>query len=110
MTFVSLLNKTKPRKTNAAFVKFRKNKSGSSGGNFNQAMPFRGKSVDIEIDYDSKKIRVAEHPEGFRVESRQGGFSCSSLFFDEVGAERIYLTFSDDGWWHGSYGKGDNHG
>lgn len=110
MTFVSLMNKAKSRKPSSPFVKFRKNKSGSSGGCFNRAMPFRGKSVDIEIDYDNKKIRVAENPEGFRVDNRLGVFSCSSLIFDEVGAERIYLTLGDDGWWYGSYGKGDNHG
>lgn len=110
MTFVSLLNKHKTRKTNSPFVKFRKTASGSTGGCFNKSVQLHGKSVDIEIDYESKKLRISEHPEGYCVAKKVGTFSCSSLVFDEVGNERIYLTLGDDGWWYGSYGKGDNHG
>lgn len=87
----------------APFVVFRKSKSGACVGNLNRAMPFRGEKIDVQIDIETKKIRIGKNDSGFSVESKGGQFSCSLQVFETVGHERIFLTLADDGWWYGSY-------
>lgn len=87
----------------APFVVFRKTKSGTCCGNLNRSMPFRGESIDVQIDEDTKQIRINKDDSGYRVEPKGGQFSCSLSIFKIVGGERIFLTLADDGWWYGSY-------
>ena len=87
------------------FIRFRKSLSGACCGSINRAVPFRGKRIELEIDFDEKLLRISEHPEGFSVEPSGGQFSCSKSVVEEVGTERIWLTLHEDGWWYGNYGQ-----
>lgn len=111
MAFVSQVGLRNPgdraagAKKFAPFVVFRKSKSGACCGNLNRAMPFRGERIDIQIDHETKRIRIGAMETGYRVEPKGGQFSCSIAVFKEVGAGRIWMELSDDGWWYGSYGE-----
>lgn len=112
MAFVSQigLKHSTGKKKCAPFVVFRKSSSGSSCGNLNRAMPFRGERIDIQIDHETKRIRIGAMATGCLVEPKGGQFSCSFAIFNEVGADRIWLELSEDGWWYGSYGEAAKQG
>lgn len=108
MVFVSQIGLSTNKKRQGAlklppFVVFRRSKSGACCGNLNRSMPFRGEQIDIQIDEEARQIRIGRDENGYRVEPKGGQFSCSIRLFEILGAERIFLTLADDGWWYGSY-------
>ncbi|EOI3465046.1 hypothetical protein ACMSW1_002523 [Cronobacter dublinensis] len=110
MAFVSQIGIAKKSKRPGSvklppFVVFRKSKSGACCGNLNRSMPFRGERIDIQIDEESKKIRIRQDENGYRVEPKGGQFSCSIRLLEILGGERIFMTLSEDGWWYGDYGN-----
>ncbi|WBG90048.1 hypothetical protein N5580_13225 [Pantoea piersonii] len=111
MAFVSQIGLSSNKNRRGAvklppFVVFRRSKSGACCGNLNRSMPFRGDQIDIQIDEETKQIRIGKNEKGYRVEPKGGQFSCSLRVFEIVGGERIFLTLSDDCWWYGSYQNG----
>lgn len=99
MAFVSQL---KQRLKTLDSVKFRRTKSGAGGGYLSKGIPLRGKRIDIQIDEETKAIRIGEFEEG--VACNYGGtFSCSINVFNIIGENPVELTESEDGWWYGKY-------
>lgn len=69
--------------------------------------------IFIEIDKETKQIRIKGAPDGARGDSlsmgggRSRGFAMSKAAMIEMDNEdRIPLTQSVDGWWYGTYKKG----
>ncbi|NDO80155.1 hypothetical protein CJP72_05005 [Citrobacter sp. NCU1] len=83
-------------------VRFRQIKSGYGGGSVSKKVPLRGKRIDIQIDEDTKSIRLGVDKDGVSC-SATGTFSCSLKVFQIVGCERIDLEDGNDGWWYGKY-------
>lgn len=111
MAFVSQLGqyqKRNGRMPGDRFVSFRKTKSGYTGGLITKDTGLRGTRIDIQIDKETKTIRVGKYEKGVKVNSRHGSFACSVSVFKEVGKCRIPLTDGGDGWWYGSYAEGAN--
>ena len=84
------------------FVRFRKTTSGAGGGKISNTVTLREKRIDIQIDEDTKQIRIGEDKGGVSC-GKNGSFSCSLAIFKIVGSERILLTDGGDGWWYGTY-------
>lgn len=84
------------------FVRFRKTTSGAGGGTISNAVPLREKRIDIQIDEDTKQIRIGEDKCGVSC-GKNGSFSCSLAIFKIVGSESVLLTDGGDGWWYGTY-------
>lgn len=78
-------------------------KSGSCSGRFNKAMKFETDVVDIQVDQELRKVRVADSDSGFRLHKKTQSFSCSKALFEMLGSGKIYLEKSSDGWWYGTY-------
>ncbi|MGE5989779.1 hypothetical protein ACQJ21_26875 [Klebsiella michiganensis] len=109
MAFVSQLGQYQKRNGRGPgnrFVSFRKTKSGTTGGLITEDTGLRGTKIDIQIDAETKTIRLGKFENGVKVNSRQGSFSCSVSVFNAVGKIRISLTDGGDGWWYGSYAEG----
>ncbi|ELY4670870.1 hypothetical protein ACOJBQ_003946 [Cronobacter muytjensii] len=110
MAFVSQIGLVKNNKRPGSaklppFVVFRKSQSGACIGSLNRSMPFRGERIDIQIDEETKQIRIRQADKGYRVEPKCGQFSCSIRLLEILGGERIFMTLSEDGWWYGEYGN-----
>lgn len=84
-------------------IRFRKTASGAGGGYVTNSVPLRGKRIDIQIDEETKQLRIGENEKGVSC-GKTGSFSCSRAIFGFVGGESILLTDAGDGWWYGSYG------
>lgn len=71
-----------------------------------ESLNFSGRVV-LEIDSESRKIRLSTHTGHGNVVSPIGGFSLLSAISSEVGFDhgpvKIPLTLEPDGWWYGSY-------
>lgn len=100
MAFVSQKNMNGWVKTPS--VRFRKTKSGAGGGSVSKAVPLRGERIDIQIDEDTRQIRLGIDEKGVSCHAT-GSFSCSLNVFQIVGDKRIDLTEGEDGWWYGKY-------
>ena len=83
-------------------VRFRKTTSGAGGGSISNSVPLREKRIDIQIDEETKQIRIGENTGGVSC-GKNGSFSCSLAIFKIVGSESILLTDGGDGWWYGTY-------
>lgn len=111
MAFISQLgpqHKRNARRPGTKFISFRKTNSGATGGLVTADTGLRGGKIDIQIDTETKTIRVGKCDSGVKVNTRQGTFSCSICVFNAVGKCRISLTDGGDGWWCGSYSGSEN--
>lgn len=110
MAFISQLapQRRNGRKPGTKFISFRKTNSGATGGLVTADTGLRGWKIDIQIDYETKTIRVGKCETGVKVSSWQGSFSCSASVFNAVGKCRITLTDGGDGWWYGNYNGSKN--
>ncbi|HBX8312494.1 TPA: hypothetical protein MG803_21115 [Klebsiella pneumoniae] len=111
MAFVSQLGKYQKRngrRPGFRFVSFRKLKSGATGGMVTKDTGLRGTKIDIQIDAETKTIRLGKSENGVKVNQQWGSFACSSSVLNAVGKGRISLTDGGDGWWYGSYAEGAN--
>lgn len=81
-------------------------KSGACSGFLSKATGLQSLAIELQIDDESKMLRISASPEGFRVQ-KYGTFSCSKRVFETISKDKnpvsIPLTLSDDGWWYGSY-------
>ena len=68
----------------------------------------RGTKIDIQIDAETKTIRIGKSENGVKVNKQWGSFACSASVLNTVGNGRISLTDGGDGWWYGSYAEGAN--
>ncbi len=93
----------KGRPPGTKFISFRKTSTGATGGFVTADTGLRGGEIDIQIDAETKTLRVGKCDSGVKVSARLGTFSCSISVFNTVGKCRISLTDSGDGWWYGSY-------
>lgn len=106
MAFISMreFSSLKPgRDSDKPNVIFRLAKSGSTNGRFNKACPFHGKRVDIQIDEETKRIRIRQDDSGVSVHEKSGQFGLSVRVVKIVGTKKIYISALEDGWWYGSY-------
>lgn len=79
---------------------------GSHAGYFSKGCGFLNTHVDIQIDTDSRTIRVREDANGIRVNGqRMAGLQHPTLtpIFNVV--RRINFTRCGDGWLYGDYGR-----
>ena len=111
MAFVSQLKNraSRGRGNRSPFISFRMTVSGSTGAHVGKLTGLQGKDIDIEIDEDSKVLRIAQVDGGFKVGSN-GAFSMSKKVFRTISPSQnlpriIELKLSEDGWWYGSYGE-----
>ncbi|HFQ6936239.1 TPA: hypothetical protein ACHSNL_001854 [Klebsiella variicola] len=106
MAFISQLapqQRRNGRTPGTKFISFRKTSSGATGGLVTADTGLRGGKIDIQIDAETKTLRVGRCDSGVKVSSQQGTFSCSICVFNTVGKCRISLTDGGDGWWYGNY-------
>lgn len=103
MTFVSQLNLIhKGARTLPPYVVFRRKGSGQYVGAIGKAAGMHRERIDIEIDVETRRVRISKRPDGALV-GHGGQFGCLKQISDIVGHERIYLTLKDDGKWYGNY-------
>ncbi|HHQ6628490.1 TPA: hypothetical protein ACSTL5_005077, partial [Serratia fonticola] len=105
MAFVSKIGPGKKigRYPGKKFISIWKQKSGSTGGFVTKDTGLRSFTVDIQIDEDTKVIRIGKADKGIKVNSKNGLFSCSAKVSSAVGKQKISLSDGGDGWWYGSY-------
>ncbi|EPY4328964.1 hypothetical protein ACXDJA_002589 [Klebsiella variicola] len=111
MAFISQLapqHRRNGRTPGTKFISFRKTNSGATGGLVTADTGLRGGKIDIQIEAETKTIRVGKCDSGVKVNMRQGTFSCSICVFNVVGKCRIPLTDGGDGWWYGKYNGSEN--
>ncbi|OIX96245.1 hypothetical protein BFS14_01920 [Serratia fonticola] len=113
MTFVSQKKSTRTR-YGGTFITFKVNKNGGCASRIASGTGLNGKTVDIQVCEETKRVRVKESDEGFRVH-KTGALTMSGDTYLAVAAGRtgkiqVALNLNDDGWWYGSYAQGDNHG
>ncbi|NXZ86400.1 hypothetical protein HZI30_05545 [Serratia fonticola] len=113
MTFVSQKKSTRTR-AGMAYITFRINKNGGCASRIASGTGLYGKTVDIQVCKETKRLRVKESDEGFRVQ-KTGQLTMSGDTYLAVAAGRtgkihVALNLNEDGWWYGSYAQGDNHG
>jgi len=107
MAFISEVHKSRggggrrPHQ-NPAAVRFRKTPSGSGGGTMTNGVPFRAMKIDIQIEEESRSIRINRDDKGVSC-GKNGTFSCSLEIYKIVGSEPIPLYEGGDGWWYGKY-------
>lgn len=81
-------------------------KSGACSGFLSKATELRSLAIDLQIDDESKMLRISASAEGFKVQ-KYGTFSCSRRVFEKISKDKkpvtIPLTLGGDGWWYGSY-------
>lgn len=116
MAFESQKDKSsgRGRGDGTARITLKLNTSGSTGVWLTKPTGLQGQTVDIEIDEETKRLRVGIRESGFKV-SDKGAFSLSKKTFRCLSpksdvTQRIELTKGEDGWWYGSYAEGDSHG
>ena len=88
--------------TKSPSVRFRKTKSCAGGGCVSKAVPLRGERIDIQIDEETRQVRLGVDQKGVSCNAT-GTFSCSLNVFRIVGDQRIDLKDGGDGWWYGNY-------
>jgi len=103
MAFISQIGKkSSGAKPSRRMLHIRKTASGATGGMISEDTGLRDRKIDIQIDEESRILRVREADNGVKVHSK-GTFSCSICVFKITGKQKIGLTQREDGWWYGNY-------
>lgn len=83
-------------------IRFRVNKGGSCSGYLSKATGLHNSLIDIQVDPDTRQIRVRSANKGVRV-GKAGTFGCSKKNREICGTDVIWLTLHDDGWLYGEF-------
>lgn len=87
-------------------VRFRANKGGSCSGYLNKNTNLHGLIIDIQVDQNTRQIRIRPADNGVRV-GKAGTFGCSRKNLEICGSDIIWLTLHDDGWLYGEFGAAE---
>lgn len=109
MAFVSqIVGRGKGRRKLSKILAIWKTAEGRTGGRVASDTGLRGRLVDLQIDEETRKVRIGESESGIRVNQKNGAFSCYIRVFEIVGKQKISLEDGGDGWWYGRYAETDN--
>lgn len=103
MAFSDIKTPAERKFTGKAFLRVAERKGSTiTYGTFSLKTGFRGKTVQVQIDADAKKVRCRVSDSGVKVNHVGVFFISGKELVNAIGSDRILLVQKGE-WWYGDY-------